>query len=109
MWLAYHRGGADNEAAHVAHDLKETRDVLADFEAAAKDMNGLAGEFTGISSALSVQISTISRNFRNVTKASPLPPDCKPDAFRVQSLDAAIAAANTAAGRFSGPAVPAHP
>jgi len=109
MWLAYHRGGDDNEAAHVALDLKNTRQVLSDFQDAAKNMNGIAGELTGISSDLSSQISNISRKFRDGAKAAPLPVDCRPDPFRVQSLSAAIASTNTAAGRISVPAVPAHP
>lgn len=103
---AYFKGRSDNEAAHVRADLAETRKVLDDFKDAAKDMNGIAGQFTGISQDLSTQIGNISRSFRNGARQNPLPAGCVPDAFRMQSLSAAIGAANSAAGRITGPAVP---
>lgn len=103
----YFKGGADNEARHVKADLAATRKVLDGFTEAAKDMNGIAGQFTAISQDLDRNIGTISRNFRNGASQHPLSPDCRPDAFRVQSLSAAIGAANTAAGRGASPAVPA--
>lgn len=106
FWLGYNRGGDDNEAHHTKAALAETVQVLDQFKDAAKEMNGIAGEFTGINSTLSATIGTISRNFRDGTRANPLPVDCKPDPFRMQSLTAAVAAANTAAGRGAVPAVP---
>lgn len=109
MLWAHHKGAADNEAQHIAQDLKDTRQVLQDFQDTAKNINAVAGELTGISQDLSDQIGNISRKFRDGAKAAPLPADCRPDPFRVQSLSAAIASANSAAGRISIPAVPAHP
>lgn len=105
-WLAYDRGSDDNEAVHVAQDLSDTKKVLGDFVDATKGMNTVASEFTGISQNLSTEINSISGKFRNGARANPLPQSCLPDPFRVQSLSAAIAAANTAAGRGAVPAVP---
>lgn len=107
-YLIYNRGADDNEAAHVAQDLAETKLVLTNFTTAAKEMNGIAGQFTAASQTLSTEIDAISGKFRNVTRANPLPLDCKPDPFRVQSLSSAITATNSAIGRGAGPAVPAH-
>jgi hypothetical protein len=106
MLLAYNRGGDDNEAAHVAQDLAETKEVLIGLVAAGKEMNGLATTFTGISQTLSTEIDAISGKFRNGARANPLPATCLPDPFRVQSLASAIAATNSAIGRGASPAVP---
>ena len=102
----YWKGSHDNEARHVKLELADTKQVLADFVTNTTTMNGIANQFTGISADLSSQIGDISRKFRNGTRQNPLPRDCNPDAFRVQSLSAAIGAANTAAGRSTSAAVP---
>lgn len=47
--------------------------------------------------ALFAKLDAISKRFRDAVKASPLPPDCKPDAIRVQHLETAVDAANSAA------------
>lgn len=102
----YIKGGNDNEASHVALDLQNTKQVLSDFTDAAKGMNTVAGQFTAISQDLNSQIGDLSRKFRNGARQNPLPVDCRPDTFRMQSLSSAIGAANSAAGRIASPAVP---
>jgi hypothetical protein len=102
----YWKGGSDNEARHVKLELAATKQVLADFTTNVQTMNGIANQFTGISADLSSQIGDISRKFRNGTRQNPLPADCKPDTFRMQSLSSAIGAANSAAGRSTSAAVP---
>ena len=104
--VGYWKGGNDNEARHVKLELSATKQVLADFVTNTTTMNGIANQFTGISADLSSQIGDISRKFRNGTRQNPLPADCKPDPFRMQSLSSAIGAANSAAGRSTSAAVP---
>jgi hypothetical protein len=106
FWWGDGNGASRCEAAHTAAALAETRQVLDDFVKAGKDMNGIAGKFTVISQDLSTEIDAISGKFRNGARQNPLPVDCRPDPFRVQSLSSAIAATNSAIGRGPGPAVP---
>lgn len=46
---------------------------------------------------LFAKLDALNKRFRDAIKSSPLPPDCKPDAVRVQHLETAIDAANAAA------------
>ncbi len=105
-YMAYNRGSDDNEAVHIAQDLAATQKVLGGFVGEVQTLNGIAADFNAANRDLSTKIGLISRDFHNATRANPLPVDCKPDPFRVQSLSAAISAANTAAGRGAVPAVP---
>lgn len=43
---------------------------------------------------LSDKLDQIHRDFLNAIKKTPLPPDCKPDAERVRSLESSVDAAN---------------
>lgn len=60
---------------------------------------------------LAATITKIHGDFVNATKATPLPPDCKPDDGRLRNLTAAVAAANahTGAGVGPVPTVPHNP
>lgn len=85
------------------------------YKAAADQFKGDAGlihdaasHFLGQQIDLNQKLDQISRDFRNGLK-TPLPANCAPDRERLQYLTAAIAAANTAAGYQSGPAVPKTP
>lgn len=46
---------------------------------------------------LFAKLDMLNKRFLDAVKASPLPPDCKPDAIRVQHLETAVNAANAAA------------
>lgn len=104
--LAYMRGRDDVKAAQTKQELQQTKGLLDGFVRTADGINAAALEFGGISHDLSTNIGVISRDFHNAARNNPLPVDCKPDAFRVRSLSASIAATNTAIGRAASPAVP---
>jgi len=83
--------------------------ALKQFTAQVAVINGAAASFGTVRDDLDAKINSISTGFKTIVQAAPLPPDCKPDAVRLHSLSAAIAAANSAAGAQSGTAMPPHP
>ncbi len=75
-----------------------------DAEASLKKLNGFIAtmhfaseDYSKTSDQLSGKLDLIVQAFRNATRATPLPPDCKPDVVRQRSLSAAVAAADAAA------------
>ncbi len=100
---------ANDKADRMEQIAASATDALAQFQHDAKLINGAAASFTALQSDNDVKFARIETELRNVFKSHPLPADCRPDDGRVRSLSAAISATNdTAAGRRTGPAVPAN-
>ena len=112
MWLeaTIKNGQIANERADRFEQIaKGAIDTLDQFQHDARLINSAANEFAGLQSDNDVKFARLELELRNAFK-NPLPDNCLPDPPRVRSFSAAIAAANdTAAGRLSGPAVPATP
>lgn len=84
--------------------------ALSAFRAQAASINDAARQLAQIETGLSSTYANLSQGFQTYAKQNPLPVDCKPDAFRVRALSAAVAAANAAAaGRQAGGGLPANP
>lgn len=79
---------------------------LAQFTADADKIHEAADAYTTLQAGLDTRFASISKDFSNAIKGRPLPADCKPDPDRLRSLQAAIDAANTAAGQQPSPAMP---
>jgi hypothetical protein len=91
------------QAENVADGYRAT---LAMFTADADKVHQAAEQYTTFQTNLDSRFNTISKDFHDAVKTKPLSPDCRPDPVRVRSLTAAVEAANSAAGRQPGPAVP---
>lgn len=85
--------------------------ALKQFEGDTKTIAALAALLGNAQGALDAKFAAINKDFANAIKAHPLPADCKPDAARLQSLIAAVAAANSArtVGQSTVPALPRTP
>ena len=82
---------ADLQRAHAEFRATLSEAALADVQADAAVIRQAAAEFATIQSTLAPKMTALTKELRN---AKPLPADCRPDAGRVQNLDAAIDAAN---------------
>lgn len=107
--MSYRITIANMERDKVSSDLAAANTALQQFTADTNTIHDAAAAFDSVQFSLNKALVTISRDFNSAIKAHPLPVDCKPDAVRLRSLSAAIAATNTAAGLQPVPAVPAHP
>lgn len=85
------RDRAVEEKNRTAADLKQFTDISQQIATAAQ-------AFLKTQLNLGTQFDTIQRDLTDARKRKPLPANCRPDAGRVRNLDAAIAAANSAAG-----------
>jgi hypothetical protein len=81
---------AETEAQNASASLKQLTDGIARLDDASKYIAGIKFMLNG-------KLDGISKDLKNAQKAMPLPVDCKPDFERVRALNAAIAAANSAA------------
>ena len=113
---AGYRLGADSvqskwdkaEAKQTAANLAATRQALTDFVAEAMRINGVAGRIEQQTSDLAKNTSTHTVEYRTHEKLVPMPVDCRPDAGRLQHIDAAVADANTAVAGKPDAAMPAN-
>ena len=96
LYGCYRMGWRAHEAKQTAADLVTTRKALSDFVAEAQRINGVAGRIEQQTSDLAKQTNTHTVEYRTHEKLVPMPVDCRPDASRLQHIDAAIADANTA-------------
>jgi hypothetical protein len=71
--------------------------ALVQYQAATANINVAAIGYAKTKIDLDATFATINRDFENETRSNPLPSGCKPDAGRLLSLAAAVAAANKAA------------
>lgn len=96
LYGCYRMGYRAHEAKQTAKDLAATRKTLNDFVVETKRINGVAGRIEQQTSDLAKQTNTHTVEYRTHEKLVPMPVDCRPDAGRLQHIDAAIADANTA-------------
>lgn len=83
--------------AQIATDKAAQSDAaLQDIKADSAAIHNAATQYAAIASALAPKLTALTKELKN---APPLPPGCKPDAYRVRNLEAAIDAANEAAAR----------
>jgi hypothetical protein len=95
------------KAEDAAHAYKGQLDQ---FTADAGKIKEAASRFEAVKTNLDARFATINRNLTDAIKANPLPASCPVlDDGRMRSLQAAIAAANSATGRKPVAVVPAHP
>lgn len=76
-------------------DRAET--ALDTLNTAINKMNTAAGDYIIARDNLRLQMDAITKELKNVQAKNPLPVDCRPDAGRLRSLQAAVDAANRAA------------
>ena len=84
------------QADRANDSATQAKGALADLTTASKTINDAAARFAGQQTTLGSKLDAIQKEMKN---AKPLPPDCRPDAFRLRSLEAAVSAANEAASR----------
>ena len=85
---------AELQRAHAEFRATLSEAALADVQADAAVIRTAATEFAAIQSTLTPRMSALTKELHNARTTRPLPIDCRPDAGRVQNLDAAIDAAN---------------
>jgi hypothetical protein len=109
FWLTsqgYKATIAQMKANEAKADADRANAVLAKYEADTAIIHDAANAFAATQGTLVSKLDTISKDLKNVQAKHPLPANCKPDADRLRNLEAAVAAANAAAGLGAGPAVP---
>jgi hypothetical protein len=104
--LGYRLTISKMETATASADLKNAQATLDGFVKNADRIAGAADAFQGVKASLDSRFATINRTLADALRQNPLPLDCRPDPDRMQSLSAAIAAANSATGPQPRPAVP---
>ena len=85
---------AELQRAHAEFRATLSEAALANVQADAAVIRTAATEFAAIQSTLTPRMSALTKELHNARTTRPLPVDCRPDAGRVQNLDAAIDAAN---------------
>jgi len=85
---------SDIKAKYLKDVADQSQEAMAKLVSASETVNKSAKEFSNVRNSLGVKLDALSKDIRNAQK---LPADCKPTPDRVQSLRAAIAAANEAA------------
>jgi hypothetical protein len=85
---------AELQRAHAEFHATLSEAALANVQADAAVIRTAATEFAAIQSTLTPRMSALTKELHNARTTRPLPVDCRPDAGRVQNLDAAIDAAN---------------
>jgi len=88
-------GVAKLQAKHALEQAAQATAVVSTLQADAAAIHKAATEYAGIQSTLAPKIAALTKELRNAPR---LPVDCRPDDVRVRNLDAAIDAANQAAG-----------
>ncbi|WP_428852758.1 hypothetical protein [Imbroritus primus] len=91
---AYERQIATINEEQARADLSAAQQEIIGLRQDTANINQKATELLGIQSTLGGQIAAIRKDMKN---AKPLPPDCRPDDFRVRKLSDAVAAAKQAA------------
>lgn len=87
------------KANYAAEDAARTAAALKQFTDIANTMHKYAGDFNAANTTLGTTLDTISKDLKNVQAKTPLPNSCHPDAGRLRSLTAAVAAANSSFGQ----------
>jgi len=115
-WTAqgWHKDAEIADLKREQADIRATQaaGALNDLVAAASNINAAAKGYVDARDDLISAMSAITKDLKNVQKQNPLPVNCRPDAGRLRSFQAAVAAANAAAagaGQQSGGTVPSHP
>ena len=104
LYGCYRMGYRAHEAKQTADDLAATRQALSNFVTEAQRINGVAGRIEQQTYDLAKQTSTHTVEYRTHVQTIPMPADCRPDAGRLQHIDAAVADANAAvAGKPDAP------
>lgn len=85
---------AELQRAHAETMRSQSELALSTLQADAARITSAATEFAAIQSTLTPRMSALTKELHNARTTRPLPVDCRPDAGRVQNLDAAIDAAN---------------
>jgi len=85
---------AELQRAHAEFRATLSEAALANVQADAAVIRTAATEFAAIQSTLTPRMSALTKELHNARITRTLPVDCRPDAGRVQNLDAAIDAAN---------------
>lgn len=86
---------ADLKAEHAQTQVSQAQAALLDLSVASKNIRAAADTHATDFRLLSVKLDALKKEWKN-EKPAPLPVDCRPDAFRVRHLDAAIDASNEA-------------
>lgn len=84
------------QAVQLAYSKAQTASVTASLnqlQGFIDKMNAAGTDYSGALAQINADFSAIKKEFANAT-LKPLPADCKPDADRLRSLSAAVAAAN---------------
>jgi hypothetical protein len=90
----HHAEIAELQRAHAETMRSQSELALTTLQADATRITEAATEFATIQSTLAPRMSALTKELHNARTSRPLPVDCRPDAGRVQNLDAAIDAAN---------------
>lgn len=107
--LPYKAEIATMRAERAEQSAADAKAALSQFVRQADNITAAANRLTELERGFDGAFSTFSRDFQHYAQAAPLPPDCKPDAFRLRILSSAVAAANSAAtGREVSGGLPAN-
>jgi hypothetical protein len=79
---------AQQHADDATKALQKFKDLAANIQTASINYGSTRDQ-------LNAKLDTITKEFRNAIKPSPLPPDCRPDAGRVRALTEAVTLTNS--------------
>jgi hypothetical protein len=96
---------ADVKATDAGEKATQAAQTVTDIKRDADQIHEAATAFLKSQQALGPKFDALAKEMKN---AQPLPPDCRPDAFRVRNLESAIDAANAAAAAGHQPGNPLH-
>lgn len=95
-WLGWDARGDVEQRQQAGRELADARQVLVNFVADAKRLDGLAGRIKQQADALAGKSQTRIVEYRTHEKLVPLPADCRVDAERLRQLAAGVADVNSA-------------
>lgn len=90
---------AEIKLGYTTRDLQTTANSLKQFQSNATRINNAAGDYERAADDLQNRLNPILKDLKDAQHKAPLPIGCKPDAFRVRNLAAAVNAANAASAR----------
>jgi hypothetical protein len=96
---------ASEKADRAREKATQAAQTVTDIKRDADQIHEAATAFLKSQQALGPKFDALAKEMKN---AQPLPPDCRPDAFRVRNLESAIDAANAAAAAGHQPGNPLH-
>lgn len=89
---------SDMKATQAMRDRDLANAALKKFTETAARINTAALGYTAATGDLGKKLDSIQTDLKNVQNKKPLPVGCKPDADRLRSIAAAVAATNSIAG-----------